>query len=370
MPVPGSSVLFFGTYDERSHPRVRTLREGLSASGFTTSTLNAPLGFGTDARVKMLQRPAFLAALVLVVAWRWATLVLRFLVDRPRPDVVVVGYMGHLDVHLARRLFPRSVIVLDHLIGLGDTAADRRLGGRRRVDAALAAVDRAALTAADLVLVDTEEHRDHLVAGAGEAIVVRVGAPVEYFCARREPRERSGEPLQVIFYGLYTPLQGAVTICEAIGLLAAEPRIQFLMVGSGQDKDAAMAAAGASTTVTWTDWVDPHDLPGVLAAHDVCLGIFGTSPKAQRVVPNKVYQGAAAGLAIVTSDTPCQRQALDQAAVFVPPGDPAALADALRALAAEPGRVGELKREVCRLADSEFSPAACVAPLAHRLAGR
>ena len=45
------------------------------------------------------------------------------------PDVVVVGYLGHLDVHLARRRFPSSTIVLDHMVSLSGTLADRGLGG-------------------------------------------------------------------------------------------------------------------------------------------------------------------------------------------------------------------------------------------------
>ena len=51
-----------------------------------------------------------------------------------------------------------------------------------------------------------------------------------------------------------------------------------------------------------------------MADHDVCLGIFGTGAKAPRVVPNKVFQGAAAGCAIVTSDTAPQRRVLGDAA--------------------------------------------------------
>ena len=41
----------------------------------------------------------------------------------------------------------------------------------------------------------------------------------------------------------------------------------------------------------------------MVASHDVCLGIFGDTDKALSVVPTKVYQGAAAGCAVVTSDT-------------------------------------------------------------------
>ena len=76
----------------------------------------------------------------------------------------------------------------------------------------------------------------------------------------------------------------------------------------------------------------------------MCLGIFGTGDKAQRVVPNKVFQGAAAGCAIVTSDTAPQRRALGEAAVLVPPGDPGELAGALRQLAADRAALARLRR--------------------------
>ena len=76
-----------------------------------------------------------------------------------------------------------------------------------------------------------------------------------------------------------------------------------------------------------------------MAAHDVGLGIFGTTAKALTVVPTKVFQAAAAGCAVVTSDTAPQRDSLRDAAVFVPPGDAAALASALVALAADPAWV-------------------------------
>ena len=38
-----------------------------------------------------------------------------------------------------------------------------------------------------------------------------------------------------------------------------------------------------------------------LASADAILGIFGTSDKALRVIPNKVYQGLAVGRAVLTA---------------------------------------------------------------------
>ena len=139
------------------------------------------------------------------------------------------------------------------------------------------------------------------------------------------------------------------------------------MVGSGQDLGAARRAADGGAPTTWLDWVEPEELPSLVARHHVCLGIFGAGPKAGRVVPNKVFQGAAAGCAIVTSDTPPQRRALRDAAVFVPPGDSSALADALRGLASSPSRVHALRLAAVRRADEAFRPAAVAAALRERL---
>jgi glycosyltransferase involved in cell wall biosynthesis len=368
-------VLLFGTYDASAHPRIAILGEGLRDSGMTVSECNAPLGLDTAARVAMLAHPWRTPALLARLARRWLTLS-RQARRLPAPDVVVVGYLGHFDVHLAKLLFRRVPVVLDHLVGASDTARDRRLDGGPR-QAVLRLIDAAALRAADVVLVDTEEHRLALPARhQPRALVVPVGASAAWYAAAPAAGELPGGPptageavpgpLRVVFYGLYTPLQGAPVIGAALSLLAGTP-VEVTMIGDGQDAAATKAAAAANGAVRWVDWVPAADLPALVASHHVCLGIFGTGDKARRVVPNKVFQGAAAGCAIVTSDTPPQRRALGEAAVLVPPGDPEALAAALRRLAEDPAELARLRREATRLAARQFAPAQVVAPLLQRI---
>ena len=115
-------ALLFGTYDTSTHPRVAAIAEGLRACGAEVTECNAPLGLDTAARVDMLAKP-----------WRRrgpAGPAGQPLDDAgplraaaAAPDVVVVGYLGHFDVHLARALFRRVPIVLDHLVGASDTGA-------------------------------------------------------------------------------------------------------------------------------------------------------------------------------------------------------------------------------------------------------
>jgi glycosyltransferase involved in cell wall biosynthesis len=161
--------------------------------------------------------------------------------------------------------------------------------------------------------------------------------------------------MRVVFFGLYTPLQGAPVIAEAANLLA-DLDVEFTMIGTGQELQVARAVASRNPRITWLNWVDGADLPSAVASHDVCLGIFGTTDKALRVVPNKVYQGAAAGCAVITSDTPPQRRALGSAGLLVQPGDANALADALRSLAADRSLLWNMRSAAYQHAVARFSP--------------
>jgi glycosyltransferase involved in cell wall biosynthesis len=352
-------VLAFGSYDADRHPRVAVLLDGLRELGADVDVCNVPLTLDTADRVKILRQPWRLPLLALTILGTWLRLARRARA-LPKPDAVLVGYLGHFDVLLARRLFPRTPIVHDMLIFAADTAKDRGAGGLKQT--LLRRLDAAAIKASDVIVVDTDEHLAMLPdARRADGLVVPVGAPRAWL----GPLQQHEGPLRVVFFGLYTPLQAAPVIGEALSLLPAG-RVLVTMIGTGQDLTATRALA-TGPDVTWVDWVSPAELPAVVRDHDVCLGIFAAEGKGTRVVPNKVYQGAAAGCAVVTSDTPPQRRALGDAGCFVAPGDPAALAAALLALADDPALL-LVKRTAARtLAEQSFLPAAAAAPLYDRL---
>jgi len=364
-------ILFFGTYDVKSHPRVGVLAEGLRAHGHEVAECNAPLGLDTASRVAILAQPWRLP----VLGWRLLSCWGRLAAGSrrgPAPDAIVVGYLGHFDVRLARILFRRRTIVLDHLIGASDTARDRNLSGGGLKAKLLTAIDAGALKSADIIVLDTDEHLANLPEEhRSRGVVVPVGAPEDWFAAAPveggEPQD-DARPLSVAFFGLYTPLQGAPVIGEALSKLAGAP-IKVTMVGHGQEFEATRKAAEGGCPTQWIEWVDSTELPALIASHDVCLGIFGTGPKALRVVPNKVFQGAAAGCAIVTSDTAPQRRALGDGAVYVPPGDAEALAGALRRLAEDRAELSAARKRAHDAVLDRFGCAAVVEPLVRRLGG-
>ncbi|HID86992.1 MAG TPA: glycosyltransferase, partial [Anaerolineae bacterium] len=93
---------------------------------------------------------------------------------------------------------------------------------------------------------------------------------------------------------------------------------------------------------------------------DVCLGIFGLSPKAQRVVPYKVFVALAMAKPLITGDSPAAREVLinGETALLCPMGDPQALAQAILRLREDPSLRRRIAEGGHRTFQERFSPRA------------
>jgi glycosyltransferase involved in cell wall biosynthesis len=252
------------------------------------------------------------------------------LLQRPRAgfDAVIVGYPGHFDLAAARRAARGRPVVFNPLVSLSDTFVGDRGRFRAGSPAArvLAGVDRRALRAADLVVADTRANADHLAEIAGlppdRVEVAFVGAEERVFGPGWSP----AGPFTILFVGKLIPLHGVETVLAAA---TEAPELRFRLVGSGQLEHLVRKRP---SNVEWLPWVEYEQLAAELHRAGCALGIFGTSAKAQRVIPNKAFQALACGTPLVTADTPAARELLvdGESAMLVPPGDAAALAAALR----------------------------------------
>jgi len=254
---------------------------------------------------------------------------------RERFDAVIVGYPGHFDMVAARRIARRRPVIFNPLVSLSDSLVDDR--GRFVQGSAAAGIvrqiDRIAFSRADVVVADTEQHArffaETFALPRDRIEVCLVGAEERLFRPGWQPRER----FEALFVGKLIPLHGLETILEAARLA---PELPIRIVGSGQ---LQALLDERPENVEWVPWIEYEHLPESIQAASCALGIFGTSAKALRVIPNKVFQALACGTPVITSDTPAARELLQdgESALLVPPGEPEALAAALRRLAGDPG---------------------------------
>jgi glycosyltransferase involved in cell wall biosynthesis len=332
-------AVLFGTFTA-SHPANRLLAAHLEAAGLAVTVCHEPLWERTRDKTAAFFGVRSLGRLGLAYLGAAKRLRARFRA-MPRPDLVVTGFNGQLDVPLARLVAGRRArLLFAPLVTLTETLVDDRRVYRRgglKGRAALA-LDRLTLESADLVLTDTEAHRAWItrrISVRARTATVYLGAEPSFRPSAPRPR-RAGDPLRVLFYGQYVPLHGTAVIVEAAALLAREGGIEITMIGTGPEREAAvqLAARRHAPCLTFEDWVAYDQLPARLAACDVALGIFGSTAKARMVIPTKVYQAAAVGRTVVTADTPALREVFtpDEDVLVVRPGDPRALAAMLRRL--------------------------------------
>jgi len=313
-------VCYFGTY-ERAYPRNAQVISCLRSAGVEVQEEHVAVW--EDVRDGWAAGPGR--------ALRLAAAEARLLGRRPQADAFIVGYPGHLDLPAARRAARGRPVVFNPLVSLADTLVGDR--GRFRPGSlparVLERVDRRAFRSADLVVADTQTHAGYLgeLTGRSGVAVCFVGAEERIF----HPAWRPPRVFRALFVGKLIPLQGLETILAAARLA---PEISFRVVGSGQ---LGPLLGQRPPNVEHVAWVEYERLGDEIRAAGCALGIFGATPKAQRVIPNKVFQALACAAPVVTADTPAARELLraGESALLVPAADPAELAAAVRRLAAD-----------------------------------
>ncbi len=294
----------------------------------------------------------------------------------PAPDLVFVPCFRQRDIAAARR-FSRArgvPLLVDPLISAYDKQVFERAKFPEQSPRArrLRSWEQGLLQSADAVLTDTPAHArffaETLGVAAAKLHVVPVGAEQPLFTPAPHP---PNDPIEVLFFGSFLALQGPEVIVAAARRYRG-PAVRWRLVGRGPLLADCQALAAGLDTVEFHDWLPYAQLPGAIRRADILLGVFGASAKAGRVIPNKVFQALACGQPLITRSAPAYPPELAaepaSGIAWVPPNDPAALADAVRALAERPGQLAELGARARASYERYFSAGRIVADLGAALA--
>jgi glycosyltransferase involved in cell wall biosynthesis len=274
--------------------------------------------------------------------------------------------MGQLDVLV---IWPfakwrRVPVVWDAFLSLYDTVVcDRKIINAKHPFAYLLfLLEYFACRAATHIVLDTSAHGnyfanifklkqekiDKVFVGAEEdAFANDCGCTVAYDRGRtaasgnHHAHLSSPNTFTILFYGQFIPLHGVDIVVKAAKLTNAKD-FRWVIIGKGQEsgKIDALCEKIKPANLMRLPWVPYEELLAWINRADVGLGIFGATEKAQRVIPNKVFQLLMAGCPLITGDTPAARELITVSDMIslIPVADPAALAAAVEQMAALAGQ--------------------------------
>lgn len=350
-----TTIVAFGSFDLEG-ARSWVIRAGLQEHGFTVSMCR------TETR-GFLQKYGDLLR-------QWREL-------QGSASAMYVVFLGHYLMPLAWWLGRRAGIpvVFDAFLSLYDTEVDDRRRVSRLSPRAwfLKFLDWFACVLADVVLLDTEEHKKYFVECIGVApekiLVLPIGCRNDLFTPPSTPLGTgSSGSFLVEFHGTFIPLQGIETILGAAKILQEHhENVHFTLIGKGQTFETMRTLARNQNlnNVEFAGFVAMRDLPRFMNKADICLGIFGTTPKADHVIPNKAYEVIACGKPLLTGRTAAAVRAFrdGQNAVLARPGDPADLAEKILILKRDPVLRERIGEEGKKLSEERLQPGTIVLPL-------
>jgi glycosyltransferase involved in cell wall biosynthesis len=201
-------------------------------------------------------------------------------------------------------------------------------------------LERALIRGADQIVVNSPGFVDHISERGGREIaVVPNGVDPNMF-----PKDVSGSAfrqqyrLDDRFIVMYTGAHGLSNdlevLLEAARLVQGrQEEIHFVLVGDGKEKGALQVSAQGRElrNVTFVPPVPKVEIAETLAAAQVCVAILRPIQAYTTTYPNKVFDYMAAGRPILLAIDGAIREVVETAGagIFVPPGDPLSLSEAV-----------------------------------------
>jgi glycosyltransferase involved in cell wall biosynthesis len=181
----------------------------------------------------------------------------------------------------------------------------------------------------------------------------------------RDEEFRAAKGLDGKFLALYAGAMGASNgvyqLADAAAVLKqrGDDRVQIVLVGDGNERPALerrVEKEGLDNILVLPP--QPREaMPKLVGACDVTLTVFAPHPVLALNSPNKFFDSLAAAKPVIVNVDGWLRRLVEEndAGIYVPAGDPNALADGVVALAGQPDRLRAMGENARSLALREFA---------------
>lgn len=188
----------------------------------------------------------------------------------------------------------------------------------------------------------------------------------------RQKHGFSTEDILFFYGGILGHAQGLEVILNAANLLTDLPKVQFILQGSGPEKEKLqnLKSALKLTNVHFLEPVAKQEMPAVLKAIDVALVPLKKLPLFEGAIPSKVFEALAMEVPLLLGvDGEARKHFIDNAEAgwFFEPENETALANCVRKLAMNPTEIQIAGKNGRQYVSSNFNRDQIAASLYQRL---
>ena len=308
-------VCYFGTY-RAEYSRNQIMIQALRSTGVEVLECHERLWHGIDDRVETV-RGGWLKPRFWIRVIRSYISLLRKFREIDDYDLLIVGYPGQFDIAIARILcwIHRKPLVWDIFMSIYLIALERGLDQKNHLIVNLIYLwEKIACQLPDLLIIDTFEYAKWFQEIYGidrnRFKFIPTGADNLVFKPPLLQKQQS-DHFNVVYYGTFIPNHGVGYIMEAAKILNPHNEIHFILIGDGPDRDKAIEYAEKNTlkNTTFIEWLSKESLIDQMASANISIGAFGKTPQSLMTVQNKIYEGLALRLPVITGESPAITQA-------------------------------------------------------------
>ncbi len=252
-------------------------------------------------------------------------------------DLIIIPWKGILSLPLAKLIHKKPIVYFPAFSIYDTLVNDRKKIKKNSLKAKFVHLaDKLACKWSDKVILESSEEINYFIQefNLPKEKFHRLPLPADESIFIQQKIKESQKNFKVLFFGSFIPLHGIDTIVESAILLKKHKEISFIVCGDGQTKPQIKKNIEKNNlnNVHLLGIVSKEELMKNLEDSDVCLGIFGSTLKAKKVLTNKVSQILASKKPLITMKSSAAEESHLKShdnCILVPPSCPEKLAEAI-----------------------------------------